>query len=78
MNRLYPRLAFHALVGDAKLAASDEFRKLSADYLDVVKKIGSGKIPAAAKSRLGKLADLYPGMRRYFETLPDRTEDFSS
>ena len=68
----------HALVGDAHLAASDEFRKLSADYLDVVKKIGSGKIPAAAKSRLGKLADLYPGMRRYFETLPDRTEDFSS
>ena len=68
----------HALVGDAKLAASDEFRKLSADYLDVVKKIESGKIPAAAKSRLGKLADLYPGMRRYFETLPDRTEDFRS
>ena len=68
----------HALVGDAHLAASDEFRKLSADYLDVVKKIGSGKIPAAARSRLGKLADLYPGMRRYFETLPDRTEDFRS
>ena len=68
----------HALAGDAHLAVSDEFKKLSADYLEVVQKMGSGKISAAARNRFGELANLYPAMRRYFETLPDRPEDFRS
>ena len=68
----------HALVGDAHLAAKEEFKKLSADYLEIVRKMGSAKISAAARNGLTDLADLHPGMRRYFEMLPDRPEDFRS
>lgn len=71
----------HALMGDAHLASSDEFKHLSAVYMEIAQKIvrtRSGKVSATTRSMLSELADRHPDMRHYFKTLPDRPEDFRS
>lgn len=69
----------HVLIGNDHLAASEAFRQLSAACGNIARAIAKargGRMPAAARVQLGKLADQYPDLRGYFETMPDRVEDF--
>ena len=71
----------HALLGDAQLASSDSFKQLGAAHMEIaqgIAKARGGKVSTAVNSQLGKLANQHPGMRRYLESIPDRTEDFRS
>ena len=71
----------HALMGDAHLASSDEFKHLSAAYVEIartIEKARNGKVSASIKGRFNELADQHPDMRHYFESIPDRAEDFRS
>jgi adenylate cyclase len=71
----------HALMGDAQLASSDAFKHLGAGYMEIaqgIAKARGGKVSAAIRSQLGKLANQHPAMRQYLETIPDRIEDFRS
>ena len=72
------RLGVHAVVGSAELANSDAFRSLATDHGAVIAALARGEDVRAACVELSERAALIePGLRGFYELLPERRSDFA-
>jgi adenylate cyclase len=72
------RLVLHVLVGNEALAATPAFAALASAHAGLVAGLTEGRLDAGALARCMTLAlAVEPGLKRFYETVPDRFEDFS-
>ncbi len=71
------RVSIHLLVGDAALAQTGAFKLLRTTHADAIKALQNGTDPRGAIAECMALAQqVEPGLRKFYEKLESRREDF--
>ncbi len=71
------RVAIHLLVGDSELEKTGAFKLLRATHAEAIKALQDGRDPAGAIAECLALApQVEPGLKKFYNQLADRREDF--